>query len=260
MAFCTNCGQSLGSGVRFCPSCGTQVAAAPPESKIRGYKEKMFKGAEQRLKTTLQGQARSAAQKVFSKAAGEARRQAGEAISENFKAGNAGRTFSNAGREVRETFGERTAPTATPRPGTSSGKTSAKTSAKSESFTSEETVPQNPGKGVSGWIWIFLLLSILLALLSGVSGDLAFVITGILAYGIGRVLILSAVILLLVLARKNKPKPLNWLAKILLLGHLLLLAWILYNRVMGQYFDLSALAMAALFFTNLKLLFNGNRR
>lgn len=209
MAFCTNCGQSLGSGVRFCPSCGTQVAAAPPESKIRGYKEKMFKGAEQRLKTTLQGQARSAAQKVFSKAAGEARRQAGEAIS--------------------------------------------------ESFTSKEAVPQNPGKGVSGWIWIFLLLSILLALLSGVSGDLAFVITGILAYGIGRVLILSAVILLLVLARKNKPKPLNWLAKILLLGQILLLAWILYNRVMGQYFDISALAMAALFFTDLKLLFNGNK-
>ena len=209
MAFCTNCGQSLGSGVRFCPSCGTQVAAAPPESKIRGYKEKMFKGAEQRLKTTLQGQARSAAQKVFSKAAGEARRQAGEAIS--------------------------------------------------ESFTSEEAVPENPVKGVSGWIWIFLLLSILLALLSGVSGDLAFVVTGILAYGIGRVLILSAVILLLVLARKNKPKPMNWLAKILLLGQILLLTWILYNRIMGQYFDLSALAMAALFLTDLKLLFNGNK-
>lgn len=209
MAFCTNCGQSLGSGVRFCPSCGTQVAAAPPESKIRGYKEKMFKGAEQRLKTTLQGQARSAAQKVFSKAAGEARRQAGEAISEN--------------------------------------------------FTSEEAVPENPGKGVSGWIWIFLLLSIFLALLSGVSGDLAFVVTGILAYGIGRVLILSAVILLLVLARKNKPKPMNWLAKILLLGQILLLTWILYNRIMGQYFDLSALVMAALLSTDLKLLFNGNK-
>jgi cation transport ATPase len=209
MAFCTNCGQSLGGGVSFCPSCGTRVAAVPPESKIRGYKEKMFKGAEQRLKTTLQGQARSAAQKVFSKAAGEARRQAGEAIS--------------------------------------------------ESFTSKEAVPQNPGKGVSGWIWIFLLLSILLALLSGVSGDLAFVVTGILAYGIGRVLILSAVILLLVLARKNKPKPMNWLAKILLLGQILLLTWILYNRIMGQYFDLSALVMAALLSTDLKLLFNGNK-
>ena len=209
MAFCTNCGQSLGSGVSFCPSCGTRVAAVPPESKIRGYKEKMFKGAEQRLKTTLQGQARSAAQKVFSKAAGEARRQAGEAIS--------------------------------------------------ESFTSEEAVPENPVKGVSGWIWIFLLLSIFLARLSGVSGDLAFVVTGILAYGIGRVLILSAVILLLVLARKNKPKPMNWLAKILLLGQILLLTWILYNRIMGQYFDLSALAMAALFLTDLKLLFNGNK-
>lgn len=209
MAFCTNCGQSLGSGVSFCPSCGTRVAAVPPESKIRGYKEKMFKGAEQRLKTTLQGQARSAAQKVFSKAAGEARRQAGEAIS--------------------------------------------------ESFTSEEAVPENPVKGVSGWIWIFLLLSILLALLSGVSGDLAFVVTGILAYGIGRVLILSAVILLLVLARKNKPKPMNWLAKILLLGQILLLTWILYNRIMGQYFDLSALVMAALLSTDLKLLFNGNK-
>lgn len=209
MAFCTNCGQSLGSGVSFCPSCGTRVAAVPPESKIRGYKEKMFKGAEQRLKTTLQGQARSAAQKVFSKAAGEARRQAGEAIS--------------------------------------------------ESFTSKEAVPQNPGKGVSGWIWIFLLLSIFLALLSGVSGDLAFVVTGILAYGIGRVLILSAVILLLVLARKNKPKPMNWLAKILLLGQILLLTWILYNRIMGQYFDLSALVMAALLSTDLKLLFNGNK-
>lgn len=209
MAFCTNCGQSLGSGVSFCPSCGTRVAAVPPESKIRGYKEKMFKGAEQRLKTTLQGQARSAAQKVFSKAAGEARRQAGEAIS--------------------------------------------------ESFTSKEAVPQNPGKGVSGWIWIFLLLSIFLALLSGVSGDLAFVVTGILAYGIGRVLILSAAILLLVLARKNKPKPMNWLAKILLLGQILLLTWILYNRIMGQYFDLSALVMAALLSTDLKLLFNGNK-
>ncbi len=239
MAFCTNCGQPLGGGVRFCPSCGTRVVAAPPEAKIRGYKERMVKGADQRLKTTLQGQARSAAQKVFSKAAGEARRRAGEAISENFNPGNAGRPLSGAGREIQETFGERAAPTGTPHPGTSSGKTS--------------------GKGVSGWIWIFLLLSILLGLLSGVSGDLAFVVTGILAYGIGRVLILSAVILLLVLARKNKPKPLNWLAKILLLGQILLLTWILYHRIMGQYFDMSALVMAALFLTDLKLLFNGNK-
>lgn len=259
MAFCTNCGQPLGGGVRFCPSCGTRVVAAPPEAKIRGYKERMVKGAEQRLKTTLQGQARSAAQKVFSKATGEARRRAGETISENFNPGNAGRPLSGAGREIQETFGERAAPTGTPHPGTSSGKTSGKTAAKSESFPSEEAVPETPGKGVSGWIWIFLLLSILLGLLSGVSGDLAFVVTGILAYGIGRVLILSAVILLLVLARKNKPKPLNWLAKILLLGQILLLTWILYHRIMGQYFDMSALVMAALFLTDLKLLFNGNK-
>lgn len=251
MAFCTNCGKPLGSGVRFCPSCGTRVVAAPPEAKTRGYKEKMVKGVEQRLKTTLQGQARSAAQKVFSKAAGEVRRRAGEAISENFNAGNAGRPFSGAGREIQETFDERATPTTTPRPGTSSGKTPGNTLQKGKSSTQEEAAPETPGKGVSGWIWIFLLLSILLGALAAMQGFMV--------YGILRILALSAIILLLVLARKNKPKPLNWLVKILLLGQILLLTWILYNRVMGQYFDISALAMAALFFTDLKLLFNGNK-
>ena len=260
MAFCTNCGNPLGIGVNFCPSCGTRVAGFSSGAKIRGYKEKMVKGVEQRLKTTLQGHARTAAKKVFSKAAGEARRQAEAIFDNHFNPSTSGGSSTGSGREIRETFGGRSAPTETPRPGTSSAKTSGKTSAKSESFKSEEAALKKSGKGVSGWIWIFLLLTILLGLLTWMSGDLAFIFTGGLPYGIGRVLLLSAVILLLVLARKNKPKPLNWLVKILLLGQIFLLAWILYNRIMGEYFNLPALVMAALLSTDLKLLFSGNKR
>lgn len=244
MAFCTNCGHPLSSGVKFCPSCGTRVAVAPPEAKTRGYKERMVKGVEQRLKTTLQGQARSAVQKVFSRAAGEARRQAGAAFSDNFNPSASGGPFSETGREIREPFGERSTRTSTPDPGSPSGK--------SKNGVPEEAIPENPGKGVSGWIWIFLLLSILLGVLAAMQGFMV--------YGILRILALSAVILLLVLARKNKPKPMNWLVKILLLAQVALLGYVLYNRIMGQYFDVSALVMAALFSTGLRLLFIGNRR
>lgn len=228
MAFCTNCGKALGSGVNFCPGCGTRVAAAPPEAKIRGYKEKMFKGVEQRLKTTLQGQARSAAEKVFSKVTGQ---------------------------EIRESFGGKSGNTGRAHPGNTSGNTSGRTSGTSQPVTPEEGLPETHGRGVSGWIWIFLLLSILL----GIAGFISYGNIEAWAYGIGRVLALSTVILIGVLFRRKKEKPLNWLFKILLLAQILFLGWILYNRVMGQYFDMSALLMAALLSTDLKLLFNGNK-
>lgn len=224
MAFCTNCGKALGSGVNFCPGCGTRVAAAPAEVKPRGYKETMFKGVEQRLKTTLQGQARSAAEKIFSKAAGQ---------------------------EIRESFGGKSGNTGRAHPGNTSGETSRK----SQPVTPKEVLPETQGKGVSGLIWIFLLLSILL----GIAGFISYGNIEAWAYGIGRVLSLSAVILIGVLFRRKKEKPLNWLFKILLLAQILFLGWILYNRVMGQYFDMSALVMAALLSTDLKLLFNGNK-
>ena len=259
MAFCTNCGKPLASGVNFCPGCGTRVTATPAEAKTRGYKEKMFKGMEQRLKTSLQGQARSAAENIFSKAAGEARHQAGTAFnrsmnsntSGSFSSGTAKSPYSDTGQEIRETFGGKSGDTGRAHPGNSSGKISGQ----SPSGTPKEALPETKGKGISAWIWIFLLLSILL----GVAGFIAYGKIEAWAYGIGRVLALSAVILAGVMFRRKKAKPLNWLVRILLLGQMLLLVWILYNRVMGQYFDFSALVMAALFITDFKLLFSGNK-
>ena len=260
MAFCTNCGKALGSGVNFCPGCGTRVAAAPAEVKPRGYKETMFKGVEQRLKTTLQGQARSATEKILSKAAGEARRQAETAFNRSMNSATSGSSssgtakspYSDTGQEIRESFGGKSGNTGRAHPGNTSGETSRK----SQPVTPKEVLPETQGKGVSGWIWIFLLLSILL----GIAGFISYGNIEAWAYGIGRVLALSVVILIGVLFRRNKAKPLNWLVKILLLAQMLFLAWILYNRVMGQYFDLSALVMTALLSTDLKLLFNGNKK
>ncbi len=120
----------------------------------------------------------------------------------------------------------------------------------------EEASPGTKGKEISGWIWILLLLTIIL----GIAGYYSYGITGVLSYGFGRVMALSAVILLLILIGRNKTKSFYWLVRILLLGQMLFLTYILYHRIMGQYFDFSALVMAAMWVADLRLLFNGNKK
>lgn len=63
MAYCTKCGKPLLPAAKFCPACGTQIIAGQNTSYASGYKEKMYKGVEQQLKSSLRSKASSSFQK-----------------------------------------------------------------------------------------------------------------------------------------------------------------------------------------------------
>ncbi|MCG6187307.1 zinc ribbon domain-containing protein [Maribellus maritimus] len=63
MAFCTNCGQQLITRAKFCPACGTKILATQSQAYTSGYKEKMVKGVEQQLKSSMRSKATSSFQK-----------------------------------------------------------------------------------------------------------------------------------------------------------------------------------------------------
>ena len=63
MAYCTNCGQPLLGQAKFCAGCGTKVLAEQIRTYASGYKEKMHKGVEQQLKSSLRSYANAAIKK-----------------------------------------------------------------------------------------------------------------------------------------------------------------------------------------------------
>ena len=69
MAYCTNCGQPLFGQAKFCAGCGAKVLAEQIRTYASGYKEKMHKGVEQQLKSSLRSYANSTIQKKISQMA-----------------------------------------------------------------------------------------------------------------------------------------------------------------------------------------------
>lgn len=69
MAYCTHCGQPLLGQAKFCASCGTKVLAEQVRTFATGYKEKMHKGVEQQLKSSLRKYAESTLRKNVSQLA-----------------------------------------------------------------------------------------------------------------------------------------------------------------------------------------------
>lgn len=69
MAYCTHCGQPLLGQAKFCASCGAKVLAEQVRTFATGYKEKMYKGVEQQLKSSLRKYAESTLRKNVSQLA-----------------------------------------------------------------------------------------------------------------------------------------------------------------------------------------------
>lgn len=69
MAYCTHCGQPLLGQAKFCAGCGAKVLAEQVRTYATGYKEKMYKGVEQQLKSSLRKYAESALRKNISQLA-----------------------------------------------------------------------------------------------------------------------------------------------------------------------------------------------
>ena len=114
---------------------------------------------------------------------------------------------------------------------------------KAESYL-EETSSKTGG--ITIWTWIYLIINALLVYLG---------------YRIETVLgtlLFSVVVLLLVFLRRDKPKPYNWLVKIILLLQLVYLILVLPEGIL--YLGINTLLLIALFITNFILLFKGNKK
>ncbi len=199
MAYCTQCGKSLLPVAKFCPACGTQVITIQSKTYASGYKEKMFKGVEQQLKSSLRSKATSSFQK-------------------------------NASEWIEKS------------------KTGAK---KAQEVTSKtkvtEVAKQETTGGVTIWTWLYLIVNTILAVRSYRLNE----VLGILFF--------SFLVLVLVFIRLKKPKPYNWLIKLLVVVQVVFLAALIYLSVMDQNFTFTSLLFAALLFIDFKLLFNGNK-
>ena len=112
-----------------------------------------------------------------------------------------------------------------------------------EFYQPEETV--QTGAGVDIWTWIYVLLNGILIYKGYRSGEV-----------IG-VVFFSLLILLVVFWRRDKPKPYNWLVKIIQLLQMVFLVALIAERI--EYPNVITLLMAALFLVNLRLVFKGNK-
>ena len=111
--------------------------------------------------------------------------------------------------------------------------------------TQNNTKPIESQGGVNIWTWIYLALSLFLMYVGYRSDEV-----------IG-VMLFTIVILLFVFLRRNKPKPYNWVVKIILiLQAVVLLAFVIEGI---EYFSIITLLMIVLFLINLRLIFKGNK-
>ena len=208
MAYCTNCGQPLLGQAKFCAACGTKVLAEQVRTYATGYKEKMHKGVEQQLKSSLRKYAESTLRKNISQLAEKGR------------------------SAVLEPPPVVQKPTAVP---------------EAPPITKPPVASEARG-GVSIWTWLYLIVNVILAFRGYLSSE-------------ARAIILcSVVVLLFAFIRRKRPKPYHWLAKLLIVVQMVLVASILYRHVMGQYFTLTSLLFAALLYIDFSLLFKGNKQ
>lgn len=100
--------------------------------------------------------------------------------------------------------------------------------------------------GITIWTWIYLIISVLL------------VYNG---YGIDTILgalFFSVIVLLIVFLRKSKPKPYNWLVKIILVLQIAYLVLVLPEGIL--YLGINTLLLIGIFITDIVLLFKGNKK
>lgn len=221
MAYCTNCGQPLLGSAKFCAGCGTKVLAEQIQTYATAYKEKMYKGVEQQLKISLRSYAESTLRKNISQLAEKG-------ISAVLEPPPPPASQS-------PTFEKKSSPA------------SESSSVTETSPVSEPVIEYEERGGVTIWTWLYLIVSVIIA----VRGYLSNEVIGI--------LFCSVIVLLLVFTRRKKAKPYNWLAKLLIVVQMFVVASILYRHVMGQYFTLTSLIFAALLYIDFSLLFKGNK-
>ncbi len=111
--------------------------------------------------------------------------------------------------------------------------------------TQTNTKPIESQSLINIWTWIYFAVNAFLIFLGYRNDDV-----------IG-VMLFTIVILLLVFMRRNKPKPYNWLVKIILILQALVLLAFVVVRI--EYFNIIALLMIVVFFVNIRLIFKGNK-
>ncbi|MDD3357335.1 MAG: hypothetical protein PHP72_10510, partial [Dysgonamonadaceae bacterium] len=111
--------------------------------------------------------------------------------------------------------------------------------------TQTNTKPIESQSGINIWTWIYLAINAILIYLGYRNDDV-----------IG-VMLFTIVILLLVFIRRNKPKPYNWVVKIVLILQAVVLIAFTLERI--EYLNIITLLMIILFLVNLRLIFKGNK-
>lgn len=95
--------------------------------------------------------------------------------------------------------------------------------------------------GIDIWTWIYIVISAILLYLGNALDE----VIGIMLF--------SVIIILIVLLRRKKPKPYNWLVKIILVLQAVFLIALLADRI--EFLGTITLLMAALLLVNVKLIF-----
>mgnify|MGYP000845315514 FL=1 len=225
MAYCTNCGQPLMGQAKFCPGCGTKVVVEQMRTFATGYKEKMYKGVEQQLKSSLRSYAKSTVQKNVSRMTEKGISAVQEAISNSLSEKEASAVDDKStSKKIKTESGD-----------------------KKSTHVAEPPFEEVKG-GVTIWTWLYLIVSVIIGF------------RGYYANEILRILLVSLIVLLMVLIRRKKAKPYNWLTKLIILVQMVLGGYILYQHVMYQFFTFTSLLLAALLYIDFTLLFNGNKK
>jgi uncharacterized Zn finger protein (UPF0148 family) len=99
--------------------------------------------------------------------------------------------------------------------------------------------------GIDFWTWVYVAINAILLYLGYKSDEV-----------IG-VMLFSIIILLLVFLRRDKPKPYNWLVKILLILQALLLLAFAMEKI--AYINSIIMLMLGMILVNLRLIFKGNK-
>ncbi len=226
MAYCTNCGQPLLGQAKFCAGCGTKVLAEQIRTYASGYKEKMYKGVEQQLKSSLRSYANAAIKKNISRLAEKGISAAKEA------AHNTLTEKETAPSKRYPSPKEIDPPPVAPKP----------------TATAKQPIAHVVAGGVTLWTWLYLIVNVIIA----VRGYHSDQVIGI--------VFCSLIVLSLVFIRRKKAKPYNWLTKLLLVVQMAIVALIFYRHVMDQFITFISLLFAALLYIDFTLLFKGNKK
>ena len=223
MSFCTNCGITVTENAKFCPSCGTNVLVAKRDNNSLDKQSEDNDIARKKVPTPVRGRANN----LFKEKTQDFVTGKAQSFVEN-KAKEAVLSYTN--RKVEAT--ENTSPISEViKPATTSNNVSKQ--------------PVSSTKKLNIWTWIYLAFNLFLMYVGYRSDEV-----------IG-VMLFTIVILLFVFLRRNKPKPYNWVVKIILILQAVVL---LVFAIEGfEYFSIITLLMVVLFLVNLRLIFKGNK-